>query len=102
MACGEYPAEPIRYFLEWQFVDGAVCYFGEQIGVAAFMLMVFGATFLGLYQSTGSVMLPLVALVVLAPMVMFIIPAVGVQFVGIILAIMIMGGGLWVIISLDI
>jgi len=102
MACGEYASSPIEYLLEWQFVDASVCYFGDQIGVAAFMLVVFGATFLALYQSSGSVMLPIVTLIVLAPMVMVIIPAVGTQFVGIILAIMIMVGGFWLFRSLDI
>jgi len=102
MACGEYAAKPIRYFYEWQFIDGAVCYFGDQVGVAAFMLMVFGATFLALYQSTGSVMLPMVALIVLAPMVMFIIPAVGTQFVGIVFFFLIPIGGFWLVMRADV
>lgn len=96
MACGAYPDNPIKYFLEWRFVDGAVCYYGDEFGVTVFMLIFFGATFLGLYQASGSVMLPIVVLIALAPLVMFLIPAIGVQFVAVILVLMMAVGGYWI------
>lgn len=95
MACGAYPNEPIRYFLEWRFVDGAVCYYGDQIGVTVFMLIFFGATFIGLYQTSGSVMLPVTVLIVLAPIMMLLLPAIGVQFVAVVLVLMMGIGGFW-------
>lgn len=95
MACGAYPDEPIRYFLEWRFIDGAVCYYGDQIGVTVFMFIFFGVTFLSLYQSSGSIMLPIVVLIVLAPLVFVLLPAVGVQFVAVVMVIMLSIGGFW-------
>lgn len=95
MACGAYPDEPIRYFLEWRFVDGAVCYYGDEFGVTVFMFIFFGATFMSLYQASGSVMLPLVVLIALAPLVMVLIPAVGVQFVAVLMVLMLAVGGFW-------
>jgi len=80
MPCGAYPDHPIKYWLEWRFVDGAVCPFGDQIGVSVTMLLFFGVTFLTLYQSTDSVLVPVAVLIVLAPLVMTLLPAVGFQF----------------------
>lgn len=97
MACGAYPEEPIRYFLEWRFVDGAVCYYGDEFGVTVFMLIFFGATFMSLYQASGSVMLPIVVLVALSPLVMFVIPAIGVNFVGVLVVLMFAIGGYWMV-----
>lgn len=96
MACGAYPDHPIEYFLNWQFVDGAVCYYGDQIGLAVFFLVFFGATFLGLQQATGSTMLPVVVLIVLAPLVVFALPALGIQFLTIVVVLMMAVGGFWI------
>jgi hypothetical protein len=96
MACGAYPDAPINYFLEWRFVDGAVCYYGDQIGVTVFMFIFFGVTFAALYQASGSVMLPVVVLIALAPIVIFLLPAVGIQFVTVILVLMTAIGGFWI------
>lgn len=85
MPCGQYPDHPIRYWLNWDFVDGAVCVYGDQIGVSVTMLLFFGVTFLTLYQSTGSVLVPVGVLVVLAPLVVVLLPAVGLQFASVIL-----------------
>ncbi len=95
MACGDYPQHPIEYFLEWRFMDGVVCYYGDQLGVTVFMLMFFTATFLGLYQASGSIMLPVVVLIVLAPLVAFLLPAIGVQFIVVVLVLMIAISGFW-------
>jgi hypothetical protein len=80
MACGKYPDKPINYWLDWNFVDGAVCVYGDQIGVSVTMLLFFGVTFLTLYQSSDSILVPVAVLIVLAPMVIVLLPAVGVQF----------------------
>jgi len=88
MACGTYPDHPYEYFANWRFVDGIVCYYGDQLGVTVFMLMFFAATFLGLYGATDSIMLPVVVLIVLAPLVSVLLPAIGIQFVVVILILM--------------
>ena len=93
MACGAYPRYPLDYFLEWRFVDGAVCTFGDQIGVSVTMLMFFGITFLALYQASGSVVVPLAALIVIAPATMVLLPAIGVQFVVVVMVLAIASAG---------
>lgn len=95
MACGAYPDAPIQYFLEWRFLDGAVCYYGDQIGVTVFMFIFFGATFIGLYQSSGSIMLPMVVLIALAPLMMVLMPAIGLQFVAVFSLVVMAVGGFW-------
>jgi len=80
MPCGAYPNHPIEYWLDFRFVDGTVCAFGDQIGVSVTMLMFFGVTFLALYQSTNSVLVPVAVLIVLAPLVVALLPAIGFQF----------------------
>lgn len=95
MACGDFPQHPIEYFYNWRFMDGAVCYYGDQLGVTVFMLVFFGATFLGLFKASGSVMLPVIVLIVLAPLVMVLLPAIGVQFVVVILVLMLAISGMW-------
>lgn len=95
MACGAYPNDPLQYFLEFRFLDGAVCYYGDEIGVTVFMLIFFGATFVSLYQASGSVMLPVVVLIVLAPLVMVLLPAIGTQFVAVIMLLIMAIGGFW-------
>lgn len=86
---------PLEYWMQYRFMDGAVCYYGDQIGVLAVMLIFFGITFTALWQSSGSIMLPVVVLIVLGPLVVLLLPAVGVQFVAIILVFMLGIGGFW-------
>lgn len=86
MACGKYPDHPINYWLEFDFMDGVVCTYGDQIGVSVTMLIFFGVSFLALYQATDSVMVPVAVLIVLAPLVMGLLPAVGFQFAVIVVA----------------
>lgn len=95
MACGAYPESPIQYFLEWRVLDGVVCTFGDQIGVGVTMLIFFGVTFLVLYQASGSIMVPVGAIIVLAPVVMTLLPAVGVQFVAVITIVMLAVAGMY-------
>ena len=95
MACGVNPASPIDYWTSWQFVDGVVCYYGDAIGVTAFMLIFFGITMMGLYNATGSMMLPIVVLIAVGPMVLFLLPAVGVQTVVVVTFFGLSIGGLW-------
>lgn len=86
----------------WEFIEGVVGFYADATGVAAFFLIFFGATFIAMYQSSGSVMLPVVVLIVLAPMTMALVPAVGVQFVAVIMLTMMAVGGFWLYRSLDI
>jgi len=86
MACGKYPEHPIEYWVNFDFIDGVICPYGDQIGVSLTMLVFFGVTFLTLYQATDSILVPVAVLVVLAPLVIGLLPAVGVQFGVIILA----------------
>ena len=95
MACGDYPQHPFQYFTDWRFLDGIVCYYGDQLGVSVFMLVFFTTTFLGLYQASGSVMLPVVVLIVLAPLVAVLLPAIGVQFIVVVLVLMLAIAGFW-------
>jgi len=95
MPCGAYPDSPIKYFLDWRFMDGVVCTFGDQIGVAVTMLLFFGVTFLVLYQASRSVMVPVGVLIILAPAVMGLLPAIGVQFVVAVTVIMIAIAGMY-------
>lgn len=88
MACGDYPNDPLQYLLEFRFMDSIVCYYGDQLGVTVFMLLFFSATFLGLYQASDSVMLPVVVLIVLAPLVGVLLPAIGIQFIVAVLILM--------------
>jgi hypothetical protein len=95
MACGVYPDAPIQYWLNYEFVDGAVCFYGDHIGVTAFMLVFFGVTMIGLYNSTGSMMLPIIVTIALGPMMLFLLPAVGIQAVVIVTVFGLSVGGLW-------
>jgi hypothetical protein len=95
MSCGDYPQHPMEYWLEFRFVDGVTCYYGDQLGVSVFMLVFFTATFLALYQTSGSIMLPVVVLVVLAPVVTVLLPAIGVQFMVVVLVLMLAIAGFW-------
>lgn len=95
MACGTYPDQPIKYWLDFRFMDGAVCTFGDQIGVGVTMLMFFGITFLVLYQASDSVMVPVGALIVLAPVTMALLPAIGFQFVAVVVIVTVAALGLY-------
>lgn len=95
MSCGTYPDHPIQYFLDWELLDGVVCYYGDQLGVSVFMLVFFAMTFLGLYQATDSIMLPVVVTVVLAPVVVVLLPALGVQFIVVVMVLMLAIAGFW-------
>jgi len=95
MACGAYPNDPLQYWLEWRFMDGVVCAFGDQIGVMVTMLLFFGVTFLVLYAASRSVMVPVGVLIVLAPAVSGLLPAIGVQFTMVVMVIMIAVGGMY-------
>lgn len=88
MACGEYATHPIKYLLEWRFIDGVVCYYGDQMGVAAFLFLFIGATFLGLQQATDSFLLPVVVLIAIAPLVAILLPAVGMQVMMVMMVLM--------------
>ena len=88
-------------FLDWQFLEGVVNFYSIGMAEAAFFLVFVGATFMALYQSTGSVMLPVVVLIVLAPMLAAVVPAVGIQFVTIVLLVMSSIGGYWLLQSLN-
>jgi len=94
MACRD-TQHPIDYWTDFEFIDGVVCFYGDQVGVAVFMLVFFSMTFLALYQSTGSIMLPVVVLVVLAPIMAVLLPALGLQFVVVVLVLMIATAGFW-------
>lgn len=100
MACGVNPGAPINYWTSWQFVDGVVCYFGDSFGLTAFFLMFFGVTMLGLYNSTGSMMVPVIVMIALGPMVMFLLPAVGVQAVMVTTMFALAIGAFWLWMSL--
>lgn len=93
--CGVYPDNPLRYFLEFRFMDGVVCTFGDQIGVTVTMLLFFGVTFLVLYQASRSVMVPVGVLIILAPAVMGLMPAIGVQFTVLVMVIMLAVAGVY-------
>jgi len=95
MACGDHPQHPIEYWSNFEFIDGVVCYYGDQVGVSVFMLVFFSMTFLALYQSTGSIMLPVVVLVLLAPIMAVLLPALGLQFIVVVLVLMIAMAGFW-------
>lgn len=95
MSCGDYPQHPIEYWADFRFIDGVVCYYGDQVGVSVFMLVFFSMTFLALYQSTGSIMLPVVVLIVLAPIIALLLPAVGLQFIVVVLVMMLAISGYW-------
>lgn len=88
-------------FTEWQFLEGVVQFYAGSVGEAAFFLIFLGATFIALYQSTGSVMLPVVVLIVLGPMIAVLLPAVGIQFVTIVLLVMLAVGGYWLMTALE-
>lgn len=96
MACGDYPQHPIEYWADFRFIDGIVCYYGDPpIGVTVFMMVFFTGTFLGLYQASGSIMLPVVVLIVLAPLVAVLLPALGLQFIVVVLVLMLGAAGFW-------
>jgi len=99
MACGEYPGNAIQYWLEWRFIDGTVCPFGDQIGVGVTMLMFFGLTFMTLYIATDSVIVPMAALIVLAPAAMALLPALGFNFVVVVLVLSIAAAGTYLYIQ---
>jgi len=80
-------------FLNWEFLDGVIAYYATSIDELGFMLVFFGATFMALYETTGSVMLSVVVLVLLAPLVAGLLPAVGVQFAVVIMLLMAAAGG---------
>lgn len=84
-------------FTEYEFLEGVVGFYAQNMGEAAFFLVFLGATFMALYQSTGSVMLPVVVLIVLGPMIALLMPAVGVQFVALVMLLMLAIGGYWLV-----
>ena len=93
--CGAYPNSPIEYFLNWRFIDGVTCTFGDQIGVGVTMLLFFMMTGLGLYQASGSVLVPIAALIILAPLTMALLPAIGFQFTIVIIFVGLAGAGMY-------
>jgi len=92
------PASAFESFLEWEFIDGVIGYYATSIDQLGFMLVFFGATFMALYETTGSVQLSVVVLVLLAPLVIGLIPAVGVNFAYLLLVLMVVAGG-WLLIK---
>lgn len=94
MACGTASA-PIDYWTSWQFVDGVVCFYGDAMGLLPFFLAFFGIMMFGLYHSTGSMMVPIVLLIALGPMLLFLIPAVGIQVVVLVSVLGLGVGGYW-------
>lgn len=95
MQCGAYPNSPIEYFLNWRFIDGVVCLFGDKIGVGVTMLLFFMITGLALYQASGNALVPLGAMIVLAPLTMALLPAIGYQFVVVVMFLAIAGAGMY-------
>lgn len=89
-------------FLQGDFLEGVVGYYANVTGTEAFFFVFFGVTFLGLYQATDSVMLPVVVLIVLAPLVAGLLPAVGIQFVTVVMLTMLSIGGYWLFRALDV
>jgi hypothetical protein len=81
MACNKYPDHPIEYFLDFKWIEGTTCYYGDQLGVQVFFLIFFGVTFLALYNTSDSVLLPMVVVIVLAPILATLLPGIGLQFV---------------------
>lgn len=96
MPCGVNPTSPIEYWTSWQFVDGAVCFYGDSFGVTVFMLLFFGVTMVGLYNASGSMMLPIVMLIALGPMIFLLLPAVGTQAAVMVTILGFAIGGLWI------
>jgi len=94
MACGTSPTSPLEYWLDWAFVDGTVCTFGDKIGVGVTMLLFFGITFFALYGATDSVMVPLGVLIVLAPITVAVIPVIGAQFALVIILLALAAAGM--------
>jgi len=100
-ACGAYPGDPMQYWVNFRFIDGVVCVFGDQIGVGVTMLLFFGITFLNLYKASGSVMLPVGVMILLAPLVVVLLPAIGTNFAIIIVLISLSLAGLYLYLKLD-
>lgn len=88
MACGDYAEHPIQYLLEWRFIDGIVCYYGDQMGVAAFLFLFAGVTFIGLQQASDSFLLPVVVTIAIAPLIAILLPAVGMQALAVMMVLM--------------
>jgi len=94
MACGTNPTSPLEYWLDWAFVDGTVCTFGDKIGVSVTMLLFFGITFFALYGATDSIMVPVAVLIVLAPITVAVIPVIGMRFALIIIILALAAAGM--------
>jgi len=95
------PASAFDSFLEWEFLDGVIGYYATSIDELGFMLVFFGATFMALYETTGSVQLSVVVLVLLAPLIIGLLPAVGVNFGYLILVLMLVASGFLLIKALS-
>jgi len=87
------PASAFDSFTNFEFLEGVIGYYATAIDELGFMLVFFGATFMALYETTGSVQLSVVVLVLLAPVVIGLLPAVGVNFGYLLLVLMIVIGG---------
>lgn len=87
-------ATPFEKLLDWKFLDAIVSYYADTgMGELGFFLVFLGGTFMGIYQATGSVMLSVVAIILLAPLIAGLLPALGIQFIAIVLLIMMAVGG---------
>lgn len=96
MACGVYAGNPIQYFLHWQFTQGVACYYGDSLGITVFMLVFFAGTMFSLYLATDSLMLVVVMAIALGPIVMILLPAIGVEAVVLAAMLALAVGGVWV------
>jgi len=94
MPCGAYPNNPIDYILNGRFIDFMVCTFGDQIGVGVTMLLFFGITFLVMREATNSTIVPVAVLIVIAPLVVAQLPAVGLQWLFIVVFVMLAIAGM--------
>lgn len=86
---------PFEHFLDWEFMDAMIQVFAEPVGVGVVMLMVLGTTFLVLYQASDSVMVPVAVVIVLAPLIVGLLPAVGIRFLVVVLVLAIAALATW-------
>lgn len=96
MPCGDYGSELsdlTTALVDGKFFDAITCAYANEMGGALFALMVFGALAISLNTYSGSVIVPVVLVIIMGSVILVTLPSSAVQLAGIVILLTVTVGG---------
>lgn len=95
MACGD-QSQLIDFWTNFNWWDGIVCFYNDQLGASVTAFIFFGVTAMALYISTGSIFVPTVIGIIVAGVIFVLLPAWGIE-VALIVIVLVGGGAMYLL-----